>query len=35
MPSLRELNQNTFFSVAEIPDDLDEESGMHLIFGDG
>eukprot|EP01032_Pedospumella_encystans_P014515 gene14515-16662_t len=34
MPSLRELNQNTFFSVAEIPDDLDEDSGMHLIFGD-
>lgn len=36
MPSLRELNQNTFFSVAEIPDEMDDtESALHLIYGDG
>lgn len=34
MPSLRELNQNTFFSVAEIPDAMDSESAAWLIYGD-
>lgn len=35
MPELRILNQNTFFSVAEISDQFKTPSSCHFVYGDG
>jgi hypothetical protein len=35
LPELRILNQNTFFSIAEINDKFKTKSSCHFIYGDG
>ena len=34
MPTLRMLNQNTFFSVTELNDSFETPSACHIIYGD-
>ena len=35
LPEIRQLNQNTFFSVTELNDGFETPSAMHVIYGDG
>ena len=34
IPTLRMLNQNTFFSVTELNDSFETPSAVHIIYGD-
>ena len=34
LPELRMLNQNTFFEISEMPENIKVESAVHVIYGD-